>query len=259
MLKTERHEIIINKNYSGFNPSQFGYQQCQSGWYFGPAVRSCWLLHYVVSGKGIFEREGKTHNIVAGEIFVIPPFTETYYRADESDPWHYIWIGFEADKGACDVFNLPVISRAGVGKIFEDACRCCDMKDGKSAFLSAKIWELAALLMEEKPSSAGHIDKALNIIHSEYASVTVASIAKRLHLDRCYFSGLFKENIGQSPIEYLTGYRLEKAAQLISEYDYTPTIAAYSVGYADYCNFSKSFKKHYGCSPREYIKKSVHR
>jgi len=131
--------------------------------------------------------------------------------------------------------------------------RCFDMENGKGAFLSSKIWELAALLMESEKTNITHIDKAISIMQSEYSSdITVASIANRLGLDRCYFSALFKKSTGTTPIDYLTNIRLQKAAELISKHGQSPTTAATSVGYTDYCHFSKAFKKQFGCSPRGY-------
>ena len=88
------NEIIIDRQYAGMNPMQFGYEDCASGHFYGPAVRTHWLLHYVESGTGLFEREGKQYQVKAGEIFVIPPYLECYYKADERDPWRYVWVGF---------------------------------------------------------------------------------------------------------------------------------------------------------------------
>ena len=76
-------EIVINENYRDISPMQFGYEACFPSHYFGPAVREYWLLHYVVSGRGIFGREGKVHKLKAGDIFVIPPFLKTFNKADE--------------------------------------------------------------------------------------------------------------------------------------------------------------------------------
>lgn len=246
-------DIIINKDYSGYNPVVFGHQECPASWSYGPAVRPYWLLHYVHDGKGIFIRDNKTHTVQKGEIFVIPPFVETYYEADKKDPWKYTWIGFDADEKSEKVFDEPVIRRPGTNKIFDDMKRCFEMENGKGAFLSSKIWELIALLMESDKSTTSHIDKAISMMQSEYSSgITVAEIAKQLNLDRCYFSALFKKETGISPIDYLTELKLRKAAELISIYGKSPTTAAISVGYADYCHFSKAFKKIFGCAPRKY-------
>ena len=137
----------------------------------------------------------------------------TYYEADENDPWHYIWIGFYSDSDAEKIFREPVIKRPQFGRIFDSMLECKNLENGKSAFLSSKLWELSSAILENSAPSAGHIDNALNMIHSEYAnSLTVGAIAERLCLDRTYFSALFKKTVGKSPIEYLSEYRLKKAA-----------------------------------------------
>ncbi len=235
---------------------QFGCEVCFPSHYYGPAVREYWLLHYVVSGKGVFERDGVVHHVGEGQIFVIPPYVETYYQADAHDPWEYIWIGFDSDALAGKVFTESILTVSGAGKIFRDMKKCSEMDNGKSPFLCAKIWELIALIRDGADGQPDHIDKALNYIHADYANgITVSSIAERLNLDRTYFSVIFKNRLGVSPIKYLTDLRLEKAAELICKYGRSPTTAAFSVGYIDYCHFSRAFKKTFGKSPKEYAKR----
>ena len=82
--------------------------------------------------------------------------------------------------------------------------------------------------------------------------ITVEEIAKKLNLDRTYFSTLFKRKTGVSPKQYLLDYRMSIAASLILKNDITVSVAAYSVGYSDIFTFSKMFKKHFGVSPKEY-------
>ena len=248
-------EIVINKNYCDVSPMEFGYEACLPSHYFGPVVRGYWLLHYVVSGKGIFKRDGKVYNVGAGQIFVISPYAETYYQADENDPGEYIWIGFDSETLAGTVFTEHVMTVAGAGKIFRDMKRSSEMDNGRSPFLCAKIWELISLILDGTDNLPDHIDKALNYIHTDYANgITVSSVAERLNLDRTYFSVLFKKRLGISPIKYLSDLRIEKAAELIVKHGMSATTAALSVGYFDYCHFSRAFKKKYGKSPKEYSK-----
>ncbi len=249
----EMIEIIINEGYPGINPVRFGHQNCHARHSYGPAVRSHWLLHYIVSGKGIFVRNGVTHHIEKGDIFVIRPFEETYYEADNTEPWSYIWVGFTADSLLDDVFDKSVIKLPSAGKIFQDMRRCSELENGRSAFLTSRIWELVARIQDLGSVKTGHIDKALSFIHSEYANgITVSTVANHLNLDRTYFSTLFKSETGVSPVDYLTDLKLSKAAELMSVYGRSPTTAAISSGYPDYCHFSRAFKKRFGVSPRKY-------
>ncbi len=249
------HEIVVNYGYSGLNPMQFGYEYCEPSHSFGPAVRDHWLLHYVVSGCGIFRINGKTHHIKAGDMFCIPPYVETYYEADAADPWHYIWVGFTTEA------PLPAILHSKMHlpeakSLFLKMQRCKDFEMGRSAFLAAKIWELMALILERDKGGVDYLEKALSCINSEYMNgITVAEVAARLNLDRSYFSSYFKNKMGVSPQEFLLNLRLENAKQLMLEQGESPTTAAHSVGYTDIYNFSRMFKRKYGLSPRAYVDK----
>lgn len=247
-------ETIINKGYTGINPMQFGYENCKKGHSFGPALRTHWLLHFIVSGKGCFKIEGREYSISAGNIFVIPPFVETYYKADLEEPWEYIWIGFTAPQDF-DILHNDVIFLPGAALIFEEMKKCSTMTVGRTEFLCSKIWQLFAEILEKKEEKIGYTEKALNIIHSEYMSdISIQIIADRIGLERTYFSNLFKKEIGISPKKYLLKYRMEQAADLIQNCGYTVSVTALSVGYNDVYTFSKMFKRYYGVSPLEFRK-----
>lgn len=247
-------EIIIDEKYTGLNPVQLGQEHCASKHSYGPAIRTHWLLHYVVSGCGIFEKEGKKYSINAGDMFIIAPFEETYYEADEENPWHYIWIGFTAKELPLPL-DTAVMHTPFLEKVFYDALSCRGMNRGKSAFLSAKLWEIFAFLLEQENMQADYIDRAISCMRLEYANgITVTDIANRLNLNRSYFYTLFKERTGTSPQDYLMTLRIEKAIELMLNHGKSPSIAAASTGYSDLYNFSRMFKRHTGLSPREYIK-----
>lgn len=251
----EHVEIVIDEQYAGFNPVQFGYEDCEPSHSYGPAVRDHWLLHYVAEGKGIFRRDGKEYAVNAGEIFVIPPFLETYYEADAQKPWRYIWIGFTGDTKLLSSLEQPVIRCPGMGEVFESMRRCRKMEGGKSAFLSSRIWEMMSLLLESGEADTDYVEKAIHYMHAEYMNdIRVGELAARLNLDRCYFSTMFTRRMGVSPSQYLISLRMEKAAELMVTYRKSPSVAAVSVGYPDIYTFSKVFKKKFGCSPRQYTK-----
>lgn len=247
--------IVIDQHFHGLNPMQFGHESCKPSHDFGPAVRTHWLLHYVVSGFGKFTREGITYDIGPGQIFVIPPYVETYYQADNKRPWKYIWIGFTAEE-VPEVLQKPVISCPNAGNIFNEMLTCEKLESGRSAYLSSCLWKLVSVLSEHGETKSDYIDKALNYMHSDYVNrITIQQIADSIGLNRKYFCSLFSKQVGVSPSEYLIHLRLNKAAELMTTYHQSPTTAAMSVGYDDIYHFSKIFKKHFGVSPREYCKR----
>ncbi len=250
-------EIIVDEHFEGLNPMQLGHEACIPSHSYGPAVRTHWLLHYVVSGFGTFTRENITYNIKPGEIFVIPPYIETYYQADEKSPWKYIWIGFTT-KNIPEVLDRAVISCPNIGTIFHEMLLCSKLENGRSAHLASCLWKLVSILSENGEAKSNHIDKAINYMHSNYANeISIQQIAETLGLNRKYFCSLFTAQIGVSPSEYLISLRLNKAAELMTKHNQSPTTAAISVGYNDIYHFSKSFKKHFGISPRTYCKNQL--
>lgn len=246
--------IITDENYHGLNPVIFGYANCKKSHSFGPAVRTYWLIHFVVSGFGYYKIGTREYRVGPGEMFVIPPFEETFYKADNESPWNYIWIGFTCE-GPLPAKLEDTIFCPEALTIFNYMKNCEEMTSGRSAFLCSRLWDLFSLLLRREPLCKDYTEIALDCIHSEYMNdITVDKIAHRLNLDRTYFSVIFKKKTGISPKQYLINYRMNVASTLMVDKGKSVSVAANSVGYSDIFTFSKMFKRHYGISPNEYIK-----
>lgn len=243
------HEIILTKGQSDLHPFQFGYETCKPGHHASPGPRHYWLIHYVLSGKGVLRVNNEEYSLSEGCIFVISPQDEADYEADAEDPWSYTWITFYTDKSLPIQLN-PVYDLPEASGIFTELRHTQKMTNGKEAYFCGKIWELLSLITESSNDNSDHIEKALRILHAEYTTdITIEQIAERLHLEKSYFSHAFKKKMSISPKQYLTKLRMEQALLLLQHHKYSVTETAAAVGYDSIYLFSKMFKRYYGVSP----------
>jgi len=97
------------------------------------------------------------------------------------------------------------------------------------------------------------LDKALAYIHDHYhIDISLDDVAGHVGMGSSYFSTYFKQETGQTFVEYLTAYRLEKAKQLMRDPNLRLYEIAGQVGYNDVKYFSRVFKKATGATPAEY-------
>jgi AraC-like DNA-binding protein len=81
---------------------------------------------------------------------------------------------------------------------------------------------------------------------------TVETLAAAAGMSRSAFALRFKELLGETPLEYLTNWRMYKATGLLQENDRKLFEVAKSVGYDSDAAFSKAFKRVLGMAPKEY-------
>ncbi|MBV9501365.1 MAG: AraC family transcriptional regulator [Acidobacteriaceae bacterium] len=81
---------------------------------------------------------------------------------------------------------------------------------------------------------------------------TVAELASAAGMSRSAFALRFKEVVGETPLDYLTRWRVYRAAVLLTEGDKKLTEIANAVGYDSDGSFNKTFKRIVGVTPGEY-------
>ena len=97
------------------------------------------------------------------------------------------------------------------------------------------------------------IGAALTAMHERVENPwTVETLAGTAGMSRSAFALRFKELLGETPLEYLTNWRMYKATGLLQEDDRKLFEVAKSVGYDSDAAFSKAFKRVLGMAPKEY-------
>ena len=100
------------------------------------------------------------------------------------------------------------------------------------------------------------IGTALSAVHNSVNTPwTVESLAEAAGMSRSAFAAHFKELLGQTPLEYVTEWRMQKAIKLLQQRDKKLIDIARLVGYESDAAFSKAFKRVVGANPGEYLKR----
>ncbi|TYP76695.1 response regulator [Paenibacillus methanolicus] len=89
-------------------------------------------------------------------------------------------------------------------------------------------------------------------IDEHYRTVSLDQIAERYYINKNYFCTLFKNIVGVSFLEYVTGLRIEQAKKLLRNSTLRAYEVADAVGYTDQRYFSQVFRKATGVKPTEY-------
>ncbi|ONI92389.1 AraC family transcriptional regulator [Saccharothrix sp. ALI-22-I] len=97
------------------------------------------------------------------------------------------------------------------------------------------------------------VGPALRAMHDEpQRAWTVAELAARAGASRAALARRFTTLVGVPPLTYLTEWRMELAANLLTEPDATVGSVARAVGYADGFAFSTAFKRVRGVRPSDH-------
>jgi len=100
------------------------------------------------------------------------------------------------------------------------------------------------------------IGSALNLIHDKpEAPWTVASLASAVNMSRTSFSTKFTALVQDTPIDYLTSWRMQKAIGLMQDGSDNLNEIGNSIGYRSTASFAKAFKREFGEAPGEYRRK----
>ena len=257
--EAEKEELHINN---------FGRSVTKPGHRYGPAVRSFYLIHYILDGEGEFSVNGASYRLRQGQGFLIEPDYLTTYTSDQEHPWTYVWLGFSGRR-AKSILN-------SIGLNQDSPVFTCEPEQHLEQFVldmlnhnygtASDLYRREAMLMlffstlaqSKRSTMADHSENAyvaqvIRYIQDCYHEpLRVEDMARYVGLNRSYLSTLFKKHTGLSPIKYLQTFRMTRAAHLLSLTKLPITAIAYSCGYQETESFHKIFKQHTGLSPKQY-------
>lgn len=101
------------------------------------------------------------------------------------------------------------------------------------------------------------VGKALALLHKQPAHPwTIASLASEVGLSRSVLADRFQHYLSDTPIGYLTRWRLQLAAQLLTSTSKGVAEVAGDVGYESEPSFNRAFKREFGLPPARFRSQS---
>lgn len=102
------------------------------------------------------------------------------------------------------------------------------------------------------------IGVAVDAVHDDPgAPWTLARLAERAQLSRSAFAARFTQLLGEPPMAYVTGWRMDLAARLIRDTDLPSGRIAERVGYRSEASFHRAFRRAHGVTPGAYARRGL--
>ncbi|OUP05537.1 hypothetical protein B5F35_17035 [Anaeromassilibacillus sp. An200] len=194
---------------------------------------------------------------------VIDCSKEQYYATYGDGPWRFFWMHFSGC--AADSF-VRMVNGGALRTADSDPARAAELFDqldsmahtpGRQTDLLLSLWIHQLLCELARTVECGPVsrhqaamEEAASFLHAHLGEpIRVGDLAQKAGMSEFYFQRVFHEVMGQSPYDYLTRLRVERAKLLLLSSDHSVAEIAAMVGYSDARGLINSFKKREGCTP----------
>jgi AraC-like DNA-binding protein len=218
-----------------------------------------WRIYWHPTGGAELLVERGVISMEPDTLYVIPPGTHFGSRLKKGT--RQFFISFMAEP----VYGRPhgKIIELPVDRAFRQKCRTIIHtleSDTRSLRPSLLAHHLIADCLLQSPATYWReryedtrITKAAERIRRSYPRrLPVEKLAKSASLSAAAFIRLFKAYTGRTPLEYLTGLRIEEACTLLHQSEATIDEITERVGFSDRAYFTRMFSQRMNCPPAYY-------
>ncbi len=215
---------------------------------------NAWEITLMLTGEAEITVGGKTFDVKANDIIVIPPdvchegvsdciFTDIFFSADNMD-FSDITVVHDYDGSTRSLFFL-------IEKTMSE-------KENNYRAVASALAETICEFVKKYSKTYYKYDFVVEIKNKIYENLSnpdfnISEEVRLLGFNTDYFRRCFREELGETPLEYMTSLRMGLARRLLLQRTFQSVErVAHLCGFNDSFYFSKIFKKHMGCSPKEY-------
>ncbi|MFE5321566.1 helix-turn-helix domain-containing protein [Paenibacillus sp. NPDC056579] len=240
-------------------------------------------IYYLISGSINYQVEGESYHLNPGDLLILnnKEVHRPFFRSEDSYERILLFFKPELCRPYCspDYDLLHLFERKKPGKFNRIPCELTDKSRLLKYFkdmevLSSRDLPQNPLLIEltfiqmlvyineilsANPNTFDlkfeyheKLEQIIQYVNENLnRNISLHEIELTFHVNKYYFSHLFKKITGVSYKQYVINKRLSKAAELL-KLSVPPAEAAQMTGFDDYSNFYKAFKKMTGLSPSRY-------
>lgn len=220
----------------------------------------CNGLVLTLSGHATFSLNGVKYELNKQTLLHAGPNMLINITTPPDTAWEYIVLHFKCQQDLQGLMNQHFtleISDSNKVAYFIQQLMHLNKLPGNLLFLKCQRYLIqlieTVLVIAKMQTSNNFVDHALSIIaENYYQPITINEIADLVGCERRKLAYLFEKQIGMSPIQYLTEYRLKHAKTFLRSTELMIGEIAELVGYSDIYYFCRVFKKHCNMKPTEY-------
>ncbi len=235
---------------------------------------SAHILIYVTNGSGEVSIGGETATLGKNDFIVIPKNTPHHYHTHEKDAWTIYWVhfgGVKADLLAQHFRKRGTLAAHHTSQrdfrvnLFKDLIHTLSMGYVRSHLEYANLGIHHLLASFFYPDQFMHyrqvkdndiISQSISFMREHIGeALSLPQLAQQAGLSVAYYSKLFIQKTGFSPIDHFIQLKIQYACQLLDMSQLYVKEVAHRVGYQDPYYFSRVFKKVMQMSPVEYRKR----
>lgn len=234
------------------------------------------IIQYVHQGRGWAEIKQKHYTLHAGSVLIIPPQTAHAYGCDPDHPWKNYWTHFRGRQSTHYLKLLSITRDKPVLHLQPDHELSILFENLRTLYLEghsmkhlvrgstlltqilSRLYTLQQTSETRHPTPLNAIETTIQFMQENLnRPISLEALANIACLSRSHYHSLFKQEIGNSPIDYFNQLKIKSACHQLQSTQKSLDIIASEYGFSNAFYFSRIFKKVMGMPPSHYRKQPL--
>lgn len=230
-----------------------------------PHAHDFFEIEYVIKGQGIYEIDGKPHQIKEGMLFFMTPANIHGIKNADMELINVMFkngsdiLPFNVGSSCISVTEIPEQDRALIYEMLFELVKIHQNNVYYGKLILECVFQKLSLFADKsnKPTEQ-YISKAITFIMENFRKgISLGDVAQSIGISKAYLSDYFVKQTGINFKVYLDNVRFDYVRTLLEITDLPVGEIYIGAGFTDYANFSRRFKKRFGMSPLAYRKNNT--